>query len=186
MEGKRSKDDTNNNVGWGNVKIIKFKGWRKKLELIIRYILLFLKRQEARWYPTETITDVDDLALLANHLPKLPEVRSKQQEALTFTRTQIKQGSCLLSGKSLKLENQFIYLGSIISSPESDVNTRREKACTAIYKLSIIWKFYLSDKTKYLFVYLFGFMAYQLLGVIKCQIHFYTNKHFYFKQFSLA
>ena len=31
-----------------------------------------------------------------------------------------------------------------------------------------------------------GFMAYQALKVIWCQIHFYTNKQFYFKQFSLA
>ena len=31
-----------------------------------------------------------------------------------------------------------------------------------------------------------GFMAYQPLQVIKCQIHYYTNEQFYFKQFSLA
>ena len=31
-----------------------------------------------------------------------------------------------------------------------------------------------------------GFMAYQPLLVIYRQIHFYTNKQFYFKQFSLA
>ena len=31
-----------------------------------------------------------------------------------------------------------------------------------------------------------GFMTYQSLLVIKCQIHFTTNKQFYFKQFSLA
>ena len=30
------------------------------------------------------------------------------------------------------------------------------------------------------------FMAYQSLLGIKCQINFYTNKQFYFKQFSLA
>ena len=29
-----------------------------------------------------------------------------------------------------------------------------------------------------------GFKAYQPLKVIKCQIHFYTNKQFYFKQFN--
>ena len=31
-----------------------------------------------------------------------------------------------------------------------------------------------------------GFMAYQPLKVIQCQIHFYTNRQFYFKLFSLA
>ena len=31
-----------------------------------------------------------------------------------------------------------------------------------------------------------GFMEYQPFKVIKCQIHFYTNKQFYFKQSSLA
>ena len=31
-----------------------------------------------------------------------------------------------------------------------------------------------------------GFMAYQALKIISCQIYFYTNKQFYFKQFSLA
>ena len=31
-----------------------------------------------------------------------------------------------------------------------------------------------------------GFMAYQPLKVIEFQIHFYTNKQFYIKQFSLA
>ena len=30
-----------------------------------------------------------------------------------------------------------------------------------------------------------GFMVYQTLYVIYCQIHFYTNKQIYFKQFSL-
>ena len=34
--------------------------------------------------------------------------------------------------------------------------------------------------------WLFGFMAYQPLKFIKCQIHFYTSNQFYFKQFNLA
>ena len=37
-----------------------------------------------------------------------------------------------------------------------------------------------------LLVVCLGFMAYQLLYVIECQIHYYTNKQFYFKQFLLA
>ena len=31
-----------------------------------------------------------------------------------------------------------------------------------------------------------GFMAYQPLYVVLCEIYFYTNKWFYFKQFNLA
>ena len=31
-----------------------------------------------------------------------------------------------------------------------------------------------------------GFMAYKPLLVVQFQIHFYTNKQFYFKQFSFA
>ena len=31
-----------------------------------------------------------------------------------------------------------------------------------------------------------GFMAYHPLLVISCQIHFYANNQFYFKQFCLA
>ena len=36
------------------------------------------------------------------------------------------------------------------------------------------------------FGFWFGFMAYQTLLVILCQIHFYAYQQFYFKQFSLA
>ena len=53
-----------------------------------------------------------------------------------------------LDGKPLKLVDQFTYLGSNISSTESDVNIRIGKAWTAIDRLSIIWKSDLSDKIK--------------------------------------
>ena len=42
---------------------------------------------------------------------------------------------CSLNDKLLKLVDQFTYLGSNISSTESDVNTRVGKAWTAIYRL---------------------------------------------------
>ena len=54
----------------------------------------------------------------------------------------------LLNDKPLKLVNQFPYLGSNISSTESDVNIYIEKAQTVIYRLSIIWKSDLFDKIK--------------------------------------
>ena len=53
-----------------------------------------------------------------------------------------------LNGGSLKLVDKFLYLGSSISSTESDINMRLSKACTAINRLSIIQKSDLSNKIK--------------------------------------
>ena len=53
-----------------------------------------------------------------------------------------------LSGKPLKLVDQFTYLVSNISSTEIDVNICLAKAWNDIEKLSIIWKSDLSDKIK--------------------------------------
>ena len=53
-----------------------------------------------------------------------------------------------LDGTSLKLVDKFTYLGSSVSSTEKDIDTRLTKACTAIDRLSIIWKSDLTDKMK--------------------------------------
>ena len=53
-----------------------------------------------------------------------------------------------LSGKALKLINQFAYLGSNISSTENDVNISIVKAWTAIECLSIVGKSNFPDKIK--------------------------------------
>ena len=53
-----------------------------------------------------------------------------------------------LNGSSLKLVDKFTYLGSSISSTETDVNTRLAMAWTAINRLSVIWKSDLTDKMK--------------------------------------
>ena len=45
-----------------------------------------------------------------------------------------------LSGKPLRLLDQFPYLGNNISSTESNVNIYIGKARTVIDRLSIIWK----------------------------------------------
>ena len=55
-----------------------------------------------------------------------------------------------LSGKPLKSADQFRYIGSNISSTESDVNICLVKVCNAIHKLLIIWKCNLSDKMRFL------------------------------------
>ena len=53
-----------------------------------------------------------------------------------------------LNGSSLKLVDKFTYLGSSVSSTETDINTRLVKVWTAIDKLSITWKSDLTDKMK--------------------------------------
>ena len=56
-----------------------------------------------------------------------------------------------LNDSSLKLVNKFTYIGSNVSSTETDINLRLAKAWTAIDRLSIIWKSHLTDKMKYSF-----------------------------------
>ena len=70
---------------------------------------------------------------------------SKQQGVLSsmwmqteFTCFKQEGAISTLSGKSLKLVDQFPYLNSTISSTESDVNICRVKAWTAIDRLLII------------------------------------------------
>ena len=53
-----------------------------------------------------------------------------------------------LSYSSLKLVDKFTYLGSSVSSTETDIDTRLAKAWTAIDSLSVIWKSDLTDKMK--------------------------------------
>ena len=53
-----------------------------------------------------------------------------------------------LDGASLRLVDKFPYLGSSVSSTESDIDARLTKAWTAIDRLSIIWKSDLTDEMK--------------------------------------
>ena len=43
-----------------------------------------------------------------------------------------------LNGSSMKLVDKFTYLGSSVSSTETDIDTRLAKAWTAINRLSVI------------------------------------------------
>ena len=52
------------------------------------------------------------------------------------------------NGSSLKLVDKFTYLGSSVSSTETDINTPLAKACTFIDRQSVIWKSDLTDKIK--------------------------------------
>ena len=56
-----------------------------------------------------------------------------------------------LGGTSLKLLDNFTYLGSSVLSSEKDIDTRLTKAWTAIGRLSIIWRSDLTDKLKHSF-----------------------------------
>ena len=53
-----------------------------------------------------------------------------------------------LNESSLKLVDKLTYLGSSVSSTETDIDTRLTKAWTAINRLSVIWKSDLTDKMK--------------------------------------
>ena len=53
-----------------------------------------------------------------------------------------------LNGSSLKRVEKFTYLGSSISSTETDIDTRLAKSWTATDRLSDIWKSGMSDKMK--------------------------------------
>ena len=52
------------------------------------------------------------------------------------------------NGSSLKLVDKFTYLGSSVSSSETDINTRLAKVWTANNSLSVIRKSHLTDKMK--------------------------------------
>ena len=94
---------------------------------------------------------VDDIALLAN-TPIQPKtllhgleqaaasiglnVNADKLEYVCFNQ---RHNISTLNGSSLKLEDKFTYLGSSVSSTETDINMWLAKAWTAIDRLSVIW-----------------------------------------------
>ena len=122
-----------------------------------------LTKERSRRYPAQTITDADyanDIALLAN-TPAQAETRlhsleraaagiglhvnAHKTEYMCFNQTGV---ISTLNGSSLKLFDKFAYLGSRVSSNETDINTRLAKAWTAIDMLSVIGKSDLTNKIK--------------------------------------
>ena len=131
---------------------------------LIRETGFTLKKTESRWYPAKTIigTDyADDLALLTNSPAQAESLLySLEQTAgdiglyVNANRTEFmgfKQKVTIftLSGKPLKWVDQFTYLGSNISSTESDINICLVKVWSTIDRLLIIWQSNLSDKIKW-------------------------------------
>ena len=122
-----------------------------------------LAKERSRRYPAQTITNADyanDKALLAN-TPTQAEtmlyslkwaaagislhVNVDKTEYMCFNQ---RGNISTLNGTSLKLVDKFTYLGSSVSSTETDINTRLAKAWTAIDWLSVIWKSDLTNKMK--------------------------------------
>ena len=122
-----------------------------------------LTKKRSRMYPAKTITDADyadNIALLANKpnqaktlLHSLERaaagigihVNAQKTEYMCYNQT---GNISTLDGTSLKLVDKFTYLRSSVSSTEKDIDTRLTKACTAIYRLSVMWKSDLTDKMK--------------------------------------
>ena len=125
-----------------------------------------LTKERNRRYPAQTIRDVlyaDDIALLANTLAQAKillhsleraaagislHVNAHKMEYICFNQT---GDISTLNGSPLKLVDKFTYLGSRVSSTETDINTRLAKAWTANNRLSVIWKSDMTDKINAVF-----------------------------------
>ena len=106
-----------------------------------------LTKERSRKYPAKTITVVnyaDDIALLAN-APSQAETLLHSLEYTFFNQT---GDISTLNGGSLKLVDKFTYLGSRVSSTETDINTGLAKSWTTIDWQSIIWKSDLTNKIR--------------------------------------
>ena len=120
-----------------------------------------LTKERSRRYPAKTITDADyadDIALLAN-APAQAEtllhsleraavsiglhVNAHKTEYMCFNQT---GDISTLNSSTLKLVDKFTYLGSSVSSTETDMQLAN--AWTAIDRISVIWKSDLTNKMK--------------------------------------
>ena len=124
---------------------------------------LKLTKKRSRKYPAKTITAADyadDIALLANAPAQAETLLHSQERAAAHIGLHINahkmEDMCFnqtgdistLNGSSLTLLEKFTYLGSSVSTTETDIDTQQAKAWTAIYRLSVIWKSDLTDKMK--------------------------------------
>ena len=119
-----------------------------------------LTKKRSRRYPAKTITDPDDIAILANTPDQAETLLHSLERAAAgiglYINAHKTEYMCCnqtgdistLEGTPLKLVDNFTYLGSSVESTEKDIETRLTKAWTAINRLSIIWKSDLTDKMK--------------------------------------
>ena len=118
----------------------------------------------SRWYPAKTITDADyadDWVLLADTPAQAESLLHNLEQAAGYhglymnaNKTEYmcfkqKETISTLSGKLLRLVNQFTYLNCHSLSTESDVNICLAKAWNVIDRLLIIWKSHLFNKIKW-------------------------------------
>ena len=122
-----------------------------------------LAKERSRRYPAQNITDADyadDIALLANTVAEAEtllhslervaagigfHVNADKTEYMCFNQ---RSDISTLNSSSLKLVDKFPYLGSAISSTETDINRRLAKEWPAIVRLLFIWKSDRTDKIK--------------------------------------
>ena len=83
-----------------------------------------------------------------------------------------------LNSSSLKLVNKFTFLGSSVSSTNTDINTWLAKAWTSIDRLSVVRKSDLTDKIKCSFfqaavvlILLYGFTTWMLTKCMEKKLH---------------
>ena len=122
-----------------------------------------LTKERSRRYPAKTITDTDyadGIVLLANAPTQAETLLHSLEQAAAGIGLHVNvhktEYLCFnqigdiftLNGSSLKLVDKFTYLGSSVSSTETDINTWLAKAWTVIDRLSVIWKSDLTDKIK--------------------------------------
>ena len=122
-----------------------------------------LTKERSRRYSAQTITEADNadnIAVLANApaqaetvLDSLEQVAAGISLHVNAHKTEYmyfnQRGEIsTLNGSPLKLVDKFTYLGSSVSSTETDINTRLANAWTAIDRLSVAWKSDLTDKIK--------------------------------------
>ena len=114
--------------------------------------------------PTQTETLLHSLERAATGIGL--HVNAHKMEHMCFNQT---GDISTLNGSSPKLIDKFTYLGSSVSSTETDINMRLAKAWTAIDRLLDIWKLDLTDKIKCSFfqaaailILLYGYTTWRL------------------------
>ena len=125
-----------------------------------------LAKERSKRYPAQTITDADyadDIALLTNTSAKVEtllhslertvagidfHVNADETEYMCFNQT---SDISTVNSSFLKLVDRFTYLGSSVSSTETDINTLLVNPWTVIDRLLFIWKSDITDKIKHVF-----------------------------------
>ena len=120
-------------------------------------------KERSRSYPAKTITVADctdDIGLLANTPAQAKSLWHSLERAAGSIGFHVNahktEYMCLnqtgnistLNSSSLKLVDKFTYLGSGVSSTDTDISMRLTKAWTVIDKIEVMWESYLTGKIK--------------------------------------